>query len=114
MSLRDRLAIVVPPELANGFRLAGAEVSVVDEVDAAVEAVDDLLRRGEAGVIGVYEPWLVRFPIELRHRLEDMLGPVVLGLPAGKDGELETSRRVRLLGMLQRAVGYHITFGGDE
>ena len=77
------LTIVSPPELAAGFRLAGAGVRPVEDTEQAASVVDDLIAQGERGVIGVYEPFFVRFDSHLRDRLEQSVSPVVISVPAG-------------------------------
>ena len=113
MTEPSRLIVVVPAEVEAGFRLAGATTASADDSDEAAGMVADLLREGERGVIGVYEPWLAQFRVEFRERLEDLVAPVVVGLPSGLEAEAGASRQARLAGMLRRAVGYHITFGGE-
>ncbi len=107
------LTIVAPPELAAGFRLAGAGVRPVVDPAQAASAVDDLITEGERGVIGVYEPFFLRFDPHLRDRLEKSVSPVVISVPAGFGADEGVSRRARIAALLGRAVGYHITFGED-
>jgi vacuolar-type H+-ATPase subunit F/Vma7 len=107
------LTIVSPPELAAGFRLAGAGVRPVEDTEQAASVVDDLIAQGERGVIGVYEPFFVRFDSHLRDRLEQSVSPVVISVPAGFGTDEGVSRRARIAALLGRAVGYHITFGED-
>lgn len=109
-----RLRIVAPPELAAGFQLGGATVHAVDSADQAADTVDALVAEGERGVIGVYEPWLEEFDPARRDQLEASAAPVVVAVPSGLLTETGAARRARLAGLLQRAVGYHITFEEGE
>jgi vacuolar-type H+-ATPase subunit F/Vma7 len=108
------VTIVSPPELAAGFRLAGAGVRSVTDGDQAEAAVRDLIAQGERGVIGVYEPFYVEFDLHLRERLEQSVVPVVIAVPSGFGTEEGVTRRARIAALLRRAVGYSITFGEDE
>ncbi len=108
-----RVAAVVPAEVALGYRLAGAVVEVAEDATAAAACVARLLAAGERGVIGVYEPHYAGLPGELRTRLEASLAPLVITIPSGLGTGPRPARRARLAGLLERAVGYHITFGGD-
>lgn len=110
----SRFLVVVPDDLAPGFRVAGAAVRAATDPDAAAETVRDLIGGDERGVIAVYEPWFVAFPPALRVRLERSVSPVVVPLPSGLEAEGGEARRARLAELLQRAVGYHITFGEEQ
>lgn len=105
-----RLRIVAPLELAAGFQLGGATVHAVDSATHAAETVDALIAEGERGVIGVYGPWLEEFDPGRRDQLEESVAPVVVAVPSGLQAEGGAARRAHLAGLLQRAVGYHITF----
>jgi len=104
------LVVVVPEDLASGFRLAGATVESPADADEAAERVRELFAGGDEGVIAVYEPWLQSFSHPLREHLEGSISPVVVPLPSGLEAEGGPARRARLAALLQRAVGYHITF----
>lgn len=105
-----RLRVVAPIELIAGFRMGGASVHGVENANDAAATVDALMVEGERGVIGVYEPWLSEFDEAHRHRLEESVAPVVVAIPSGLETEGGAARRARLAGLLQRAVGYHISF----
>ncbi len=107
------LTIVTPPELAAGFRLAGAGVHSVTDGTQAATAVQALIAQGERGVIGVYEPFFLQFDSGLRERLEQSVVPVVIAVPSGFAAKEGVTRRARIAALLSRAVGYHITFGED-
>ena len=100
--------------VAAGFRIAGASVHAPDDATEAAAAVHTLIADGERGVIAVYEPWLAAFPARDRERLEESVTPVVVAVPSGLVAEGGATRRARLAGLLQRAVGYHITFEDAE
>ena len=110
----SRLRIVVPPELAAGFRMGGATVHAVDSAGQAADTVEVLIAEGERGVIGVYGPWLDEFDRVHRERLSGSIAPVVVAVPSGLMTESDDARRARLAELLQRAVGYHITFEERE
>lgn len=109
-----RVVAVVPPELEAGFRLAGVDTRPVTDVAAAGQQVAALLSEGERGVIAVYEPFFAAFSPPRRARLEASVAPVVVAVPSGLVVHGEAGRRARLVARLQRAVGYHISFGEEE
>jgi vacuolar-type H+-ATPase subunit F/Vma7 len=108
-----RLVIVAPPELVSGFRLAGVSVVSAEDAAEAYVAIERLIA-DEKGVIAVYQPFFDVFEPELRERLERSVAPVVVSYPAGLSAAEPGERRARILGMLQQAVGYHVTFGRQE
>lgn len=106
--------MVTTPELAPGFRLAGAAVDVARSAEEAARAVAGHVAAPEGGIVAVHEPYLEAFDPALRRRLEALVNPVVVGLPAGDLAADAGGRRLRLAEMLRRAVGYRITLAGDE
>lgn len=109
-----RLVVVSPEELADGFRLTGVAVEQADSSPDAERLVRDLIAGGESGVIAVYRPLFEGFDEDLRRRLKASVSPVVVELPTGVGVEPDELRRSRLADRLQRAIGYHVTFGEDE
>lgn len=104
-----RLVVITEPESAAPFRFTAATVIPVDSAAAAQEALVQLLRAEERGVIAIHEPFFDALDAVLRTRCEAMVAPVVLPLPTGS-AEAAHDRRARLTRMLQRAIGYQMTF----
>lgn len=106
------------PDLALGYRLAGAATVTVDSPEATDEALRELVdERGERGVIAVHEPYHSRLDPQLRRRFDETSEPLVVPLPAGSGTDAGVERKKRLSRMLWQAVGYEITFdaeGGSE
>lgn len=112
--MSGRLVVLAPTELGGGFRLAGVAVQTVAGQEAADAALEELLDRGDAGVVAVYEPLLAGAAEAIRHRAERSLDPFVFGLPTGAERGSSAERRSRLLARLERAIGYRVTFGEDQ
>lgn len=108
-----RFVVVAEPDLGRGFALVGATVISVASADAAQAAVERLLADGERGVIAVHEPFFAEFTDEMHRRLASLAAPVVVELPSGAE-TTTASRRAKLTAMLQRAIGYSISFGETE
>ncbi len=106
--------MVTTPDLAPGFRLAGVAVDVARSPEEAARLVAHHAAAPEGGIVAVHEPYLAAMEPALRRRLDDLVNPVVVGLPSGEAGGSPGARRARLTEMLRRAVGYRITFGGEE
>ncbi len=109
-----RVLVVCPDELVSGYRLGGVGTRTAAGAAAAEEIVLEMARRAEAGVIAVYGPYLESFSPELRSRLESSVDPVVVPIPDGLETHSAAQRRARLATLLQRAVGYHIVFEGED
>lgn len=112
----SRLLVVTTPELALGYRLAGAGTLAVGSPEEAGDAIGALLAE-EEGVIAVHEPFFRELDPRFRLRLDALQRPLVVPLPAGGAEEGGAERRERLAQMLWQAVGYEITFeseGGSE
>jgi vacuolar-type H+-ATPase subunit F/Vma7 len=114
----SRLIVLTTPDLAPGYRLAGAATIPAGSPQEAEAALRELVDgRGERGVIAVHEPYHAGLERRLRARLDETTEPLVVPLPAGDGADgVGSERRERLLRMLWQAVGYEITFdaeGGD-
>ena len=108
-----RLVIITAPDAAAGFRFAGASVVPVTSSDEAQHAVAQVLDEGERGVIAIHEPYYDDFDAQFRRRCDEMVAPIVLPLPMGT-AVAASDRRARLTEMLQRVIGYQISFEEPE
>ncbi len=105
-----RLTVIVPPELASGFRLAGIDVDGAIDVGEASAALTAMLDDALAGVAAVYAPFHAALAPELAERCDRSTDPIVVPLPAGLGTGDATGQRARIAALLERAVGYHIAF----
>ena len=109
-----RLTMVARPELAIGFRLAGTDVVAVTTPEETEAVLERLASDPEVGVIGVSADLLEGIDPVTRERLEDMVAPVVVAVPSGATGLGESEHRARLASLLQRAIGFRISFGEED
>jgi vacuolar-type H+-ATPase subunit F/Vma7 len=111
-----RLIVLTTPELAPGYRLAGAATRAVDSVAEAAEGLHELLAAGAEGdVVAVHEPFFNALDAPLRRRIDSIVSPLVVALPGGEGAHAAAERRAQHLRVLWEAVGYQITFDpGDE
>lgn len=110
----SRLVVLTTPELAPGYRLAGAATIAVTSPEGARDELLELVdARGEKGVIAIHEPYHAGLDRKLRGKFDETSEPLVVPLPSGEDAESAGERRGRLLQMLWQAVGYEITFDAE-
>ncbi len=72
--------------------------------------MDALIGSGERGIAGVYAPFHSEFDPATQERYERSTDPIVMPLPAGLERADAGAHRARIAAMLERAIGYHITF----
>ncbi|HYM00303.1 MAG TPA: V-type ATP synthase subunit F [Blastocatellia bacterium] len=109
-----RLVIIPEPELAPGFRLAGVEVFTPTDYEGTRAKLLDLIGDESVGLIAVSGAILERLDPETRRKVDSNYKPVVVSLPAATLGAGLLSRRDHLMSMIRRAIGFHITFAGEE
>ena len=109
-----RLVVLTDSESALGFALAGVEVLAVDDDETARARLLELLADPGVGLIAVGEGFVARLDNGLRRRIDTSYRPVVVSLPAGGPVTGFATRREYLAALVRRAVGFHITFPGEE
>jgi vacuolar-type H+-ATPase subunit F/Vma7 len=111
-----RLIVLTTPELAPGYRLAGAATRAVESVAEAAATLDQLLAAGAEGdVVAIHEPFFNALEAPVRRRIDSLVSPLVIALPGGLGANAEAERRAQHLRVLWEAVGYQITFDpGDD
>ncbi|HEY1347680.1 MAG TPA: hypothetical protein VGF54_22040 [Streptosporangiaceae bacterium] len=107
-----QVTVIVPPELAAGYRLAGVQTETAASAQAAGQVLDRLLAGGDhPGVIAMHAPFLQGLGEHRQRRLARPGGFLVTALPggeAGAGGPAPAGESLREL--LARAVGYEFTF----
>jgi vacuolar-type H+-ATPase subunit F/Vma7 len=109
-----QLTVIVRPELAPGFWLAGVETYAASSPEEAHRHLLALLDGEEAGLIALDQGFLDALDAATRWRLESSYRPVVIGIPEGRaDGDMAL-RRLHLAELIRRAIGVRISFRGVE
>lgn len=118
--LMARVVVITEPLLAPGYQLAGVETIVARSAVEAGQHLRALLASvappgtDPVGVIGVHAPYLAHLDEELQRRIEVTALPVVIALPSGATAVAGEAHRELIVRMLQRAIGYQITFAPEE
>ena len=110
----SRLLIITRPSLVPGFELARAEAYGVEDVESAEELIEELLNSGESGLLAIDDGILARLDPALVKRLDAAEQLPYLPIPGGQPLGPEATRRYRLAEMIRRAIGFHVTFKGEE
>jgi len=106
-----QVTVIVPPELAAGYRLAGVRTETAADAAAAGRVLDRLLAGSDPGVIAMHAPFLHGLGERWQRRLARPAGFLVTALPGGRareGGPAPAGESLREL--LARAVGYEFTF----
>jgi vacuolar-type H+-ATPase subunit F/Vma7 len=110
----SRLLVVTRPDLAAGFELAGVETFVVQDAEEAEELIGGWLNDGEKGLLAIGETLLMHLDPGLIRRLQASPSLPHLAIPGGQPLDPRISRRGRITEMIRQAIGFHITFKGEE
>ena len=110
----SHLLIVTRPRIAAGFQLAGVETFVVDDAIGAQELIGGWLDNGETGLLAIDEGLLLGMQPAFIHRLRASANLPHLAIPGGQPSGTGASRRHRIAEMIRGAIGFHITFKGEE
>jgi len=110
----SRLLVVTRPSLVPGFRLAGVEAFAAVDAGEAQRLIGGWLDRGEAGLLALDDGLLAGFDPAFRRRLEAADHLPHLAIPGGEPLGPETSRQKQIAELIRQAIGFHITFRGEQ
>lgn len=110
----SHLLVITRPSLVPGFQLAGVDAFSAQDVETAEELIADWLEGGETGLLAIDDGLLALMDPALLKRLETSDNLPYLAIPGGQPVGPEASRRYRITQMIRRAIGFHITFKGEQ
>jgi vacuolar-type H+-ATPase subunit F/Vma7 len=110
----SRLLVITRPELVIGFHLAGVDAYAVADVESAQELIAEWLEEGETNLLAIDDGLLARMDPAFINRLESRERLPYLAIPGGQPLGPEASRSYRIAEIVRRAIGFHITFRGEE
>lgn len=110
----SQLFIITRPSLVTGFQLAGVNACGAEDVETAQELIDKWLDAGEVGLLAIDDGLLTRMDTVFLRRLDAYENLPYLAIPGGQPLGPEASRRHRIAALIRRAIGFHITFKGEE
>jgi V/A-type H+-transporting ATPase subunit F len=100
-----KLVIVTDSDRASGFRLAGAEVVEVRDIEEAKIVIPPLLHKSDIGIVAVNEEYMLSLDEKLMGWIEKMHRPIIIPIPAKKK---ELDRRTYIERLFRKAIGYNI------
>jgi len=113
---RPQVTVIVPAELADGYRLAGVRTEQAGTAAAAGDVLNQLIG-GQPGVVAVYPPYLRELGGRWHRRVSQLEAILVVALPDGQAHGGSAPAGESLRDLLARAVGYEFTFdpmGGNR
>jgi vacuolar-type H+-ATPase subunit F/Vma7 len=100
--------------LVPGFQLAGVDAYGAVDVETAEELITAWLDTQETGLLAIDEGLLERLDPGLIRRMDSYEPMPYLPIPGGGALGPEVSRKLRIAQSIRRAIGFHITFKGEE
>lgn len=110
----SQLFVLTRPSLVPGFQLAGVDVHGVEDVESAQELIEKWMTAGEVGLLAIDDGLLEHMDAAFLKRLASSEHLPYLAIPGGEPLGPEASRRGRIAALIRRAIGFHITFKGEE
>jgi vacuolar-type H+-ATPase subunit F/Vma7 len=110
----SQLFVITRPGLVPGFQLAGVDAHGAQDVETAQELISKWLDSGEEGLIAIDDGLLEHMDARFLKRLASSETMFHLPIPGGKPLGPEASQRSRITALIRKAIGFHITFKGEE
>ena len=110
----SQLFVVTRPGLVPGFQLAGVDAHGAEDAGTAQELIGKWLDAGEEGLLAIDDGLLEYMDANFLKRLSASGRLLHLAIPGGKPLGPEASQRHRITALIRRAIGFHITFKGEE
>jgi vacuolar-type H+-ATPase subunit F/Vma7 len=105
------VVVIAPPDLVDGFRLAGTRVWPAADVAVANELVLKSLGDPDAGIVALADSYFEQLDSRTHRLLEHRYRPVVVSLPTRMALTPEEQRRTYLVELIRRAVGFKVVLG---
>jgi vacuolar-type H+-ATPase subunit F/Vma7 len=110
----SQLFVLTRPALVPGFQLAGVDAYGAEDVESAQGLVENWMAAGEAGLLAIDDGLLAHMDAAFLKRLASSEHLSFIAIPGGQPLGPEASQRYRITAMIRQAIGFHITFKGEE
>jgi vacuolar-type H+-ATPase subunit F/Vma7 len=110
----SRMLVITRPEFVVGFQLSGVNAYGADTVETAQELIENWLETGESGLLAIDDGIMEYLEAGVLERLEKSSRLFYIAIPGGKPLGPQVTHRHRIAAMIRQAIGFHITFKGEE
>ncbi len=104
-----KLIVLTDAENADGFRLAGVDVSIAETPEMARKVLAALIDEDSSGIIAVNERLMTGVDERLQRKIDSIYRPIVVSLPIREKLEVGEDHRAYLSRLIRRAIGFDIT-----
>ena len=104
----QRVTVICKEGLGSGFKLAGLEVRVVPDAEAARGEVRDLLSGDDYGLVLIEEDLVAGLDERMRKAVDASNDPLFVPFPSLEPGAWERDERAYLGEVVRRAIGFQI------
>lgn len=104
-----KLLVLTDADSADGFRLAGVDVVIVESPEEARASLASLVDTDSSGIIAVNERLMTGIDERLRRKIDSIYRPIVVSLPIREKLEMGEDHRAYLSRLIRRAIGFDIT-----
>ena len=104
-----KVVVLTDPDTADGFRLAGVDVQVVESNEMARKQLNSLLDDDTSGIIAVNEKMMAGIDERTQKKIDSIYRPIVISLPIKEQLEMGEDHRAYLSRLIRRAIGFDIT-----
>ena len=104
-----KLIVLTDPDTADGFRLAGVSVEVVESNELVRERLNRLLDDEDSGIIAVNEQMMAAIDERTQKKIDAIYRPLVISLPIRERLAFGEDHRAYLARLIRRAIGFDIT-----
>ena len=104
-----KLVVITDADTADGFRLAGVDVDVVETPELARTRLAALLDDDATGIIAVNERLMSGIDERIQRKIDSIYRPIVVSLPIREKLEIGEDHRAYLSRLIRRAIGFDIT-----
>jgi V/A-type H+-transporting ATPase subunit F len=104
-----KILVIADPEMAEGFRLSGAEVAEAKDPAEAAATLGKAIAAGGFGLIVVDGAAMDAMPSQDRERLDHLDQTLVIPIPMRESMAWRvTDRTDYLAGLIRATIGYHV------
>lgn len=104
-----KLVVLTDPDNADGFRLAGVDVTVAEHTEDARRKLNALLDDDSSGIIAVNEQMMGAIDERTQRKIDSIYRPIVISLPIKEQLHMGEDHRAYLSRLIRRAIGFDIT-----